>query len=123
MKSKIYWSFLISLALLMLISCKKEDNSFYEYSNPTFAIFQVDGQPETIYAYCASHDVKMDSIYVTSPLNIKSRLYYHGQAYGREVHFLIGDNFVYHTGPWTFTFYGMRAVNGLKFSVFIEQDF
>ena len=123
MKSRFNLSLLMTFVFLLLISCKKEDNSFYEYSTPSFVIYQKPGEPEAIYAYCSSHDVYMDSIYVTSPLNIKSRQYFQGAMFAREIYFLVGDTFVPHAGKWTFIFYGRKVVNGLGFSVFMEQDF
>ncbi|MBE9484025.1 MAG: hypothetical protein IMY74_04205 [Bacteroidetes bacterium] len=119
--------FIILLFLLSLIcllpSCKKSDNNFYEYSSPDFAVFQIAGEPESIYAYCTSHDVFMDSIYVTSPLNIKSRQYFHGQVYAMNQHFLMGNNFVPHAGTWQFIIYGRKTVNGMAFTVYTEREF
>ncbi len=109
------------LILALLFSCKKTDNTFYEYSNPTFDVFRKAGEPDAIYSYCASHDIYLDSIYITSPLNIKTWYYYHGQFFAMEQHFLIGDNFVYQPGTWKFIIYGRRAINGLAFNVYVEK--
>jgi hypothetical protein len=111
------------LILALLASCRKTDNTFYENSSPTFDVFRKHAEPDAIYAYCASHDIYLDSIYITSPLNIKTRHYYQGQSFAMKQHFLVGDNFVYQPGTWKFIFYGRKVVNGLGFSVFIEQDF
>jgi len=114
---------LLISAICLSTSCKKTNNDFYEYSSPTFTVFQKAGEPESIYAYCSSHDVFMDSIYVTSPIDISYRMYYHGKQIAMEIHFLIGDGFIHHAGTWKFIFYGRRVVNGLGFSVFIEHEF
>ena len=111
------------LLLLILWSCKEEDPTYYEYSKPSFVVYQKSGEPQSVYSYCSSHDVYMDSVRVTNPINIKSMQYYHGQEVLQSVHFLVGDNFVYQAGNWSFIFYGRRAVNGLVFSVFIEKEF
>jgi len=114
---------LVLFVFLALLSCKKDDTSYYEYSSPTFAVYQNPDEPESIYAYCASHDVYMDSIYVTSPLNIKSRQYFHGQSFSKEIYFLVGDEFVPHAGEWSFIFYGRKVVNNMSFSVYTEHEF
>jgi len=114
---------LLISAICLFTSCKKTNNDFYEYSSPTFTVFQKAGEPESIYAYCSSHDVFMDSIYVTSPLNIKSHQYFHGQAYATKHHFLMGDTFVPHTGIWQFIIYGRKTVNGMAFTVYTEREF
>ncbi len=114
---------LIIIAALIFQSCKKDDTSFYEYSDPAFNAYPLSGQPEKINGVCTSHDVMMDSVFVTSPLNIKSKMYLHGQAFTQGQHFLIGDTFIPHDGTWQFIFYGRKTINGLSFSVFIEREF
>jgi hypothetical protein len=101
--------------LLLFTSCKKEQSNYLETGIPAFAVYQKEGEPESFYSYCASHDIYLDSVYVTSPINIKSKLYYQGVQYPREIHFLLGDNFIPHNGMWTFVFYGRRVVNNSKF--------
>lgn len=123
MKPEFHIVILLISSICLFTSCKKTNNDFYEYSNPTFAVYQIDVEPESIYAYCASHDVYMDSVYVTSPLNIKSRLYFHGQAVALGQQFLIGDTFIPHSGKWLFIFYGRKIVNSLAFKVYTEREF
>lgn len=123
MNYELRYSILVLLISLSLSSCKKDDTSFYEYSNPTFAVFKNNTEPESIFAYCASHDISLDSVYVYSPIDIQYKRYFHGQPYAQEVHFLIGDSFVTQAGSWSFIFYGRKVVNNLGFSVFIERDF
>lgn len=122
MKNSITKALILLVSILLLTTCKKDDNSFYEYSSPTFAVYQKPDMPEAIYAYCASHDVYMDSIYVTSPLNIKSRQYFQGAVQYREIYFLVGDNFVSHAGDWQFIFYGRKTINDMAFTVFLETE-
>ena len=107
---------------LIFIACKKEEPNYYEFSNPSFFVYQKAGEPQSIYSYSTSHDIYIDSILVTNPLNIKSMQYYHGKEVLQEVHFLIGDNFVYSPGKWTFLFYGRRVVNDLSFKVYLEKE-
>lgn len=116
------YSGLLLFVVLALLSCKKDDTSFYEYSNPTFAVFKNSTDPESIFAYCASHDIYLDSVFVYSPIDIQYKLYYHGQQYLQEVHFLIGDSFVTHAGTWSFVFYGRKVLNGLSFKSFAERE-
>lgn len=113
---------LLLFVVLALLSCKKDDTSFYEYSNPTFAVFKNGTEPESIFAYCASHDIYLDSVYVYSPIDIQYRRYFHGQVYAQETHFLIGDSFVTHAGNWSFVFYGRKVLNGLAFKSFNEVE-
>jgi hypothetical protein len=120
--SPILSALLLSVSL-NLSSCKKEESNYLETGTPAFAVYQKDGEPEAFYAYCASHDIYLDSVYVTSPINIKSKLYYQGILYSREIHFLVGDNFIPHDGTWTFVFYGRRVVNGSKFQSYFENKF
>ena len=114
---------MVILLARLFFSCKKSDTNFYENSDPSFHAYQVAGAPNEIYAYCISHDIYLDSIYVTSPLNIKSRYYYQGEYRAQEQRFLIGNTFVFHTGTWQFTFYGRRAVNKSFFDVFYQREF
>ncbi|MCK5339347.1 MAG: hypothetical protein KAJ50_11060 [Bacteroidales bacterium] len=123
MKKQFHIVLLLIFAICLFTSCKKDNTDFYEYSSPTFAVFLKAGEPESIYAYCASHDVFMDSIYVTSPLNIKSRQYFHGQVYAMKQHFLMGNTFVPHAGTWQFIIYGRKTVNGMSFTVYTEREF
>jgi hypothetical protein len=113
----------VALTFLLLTSCKKENNDFYAYSTPGFAVYQKAGEEGAFYGYCASHDVYLDSVYVIDPLNIRSQMYFQGERFSREVHFLIGDTFVEHPGLWKFTFYGRKTINGLAFSVYLEKEF
>jgi hypothetical protein len=108
---------------ILLSACNKEESNYYETGIPAFAVYQKDGEQEAFYGYCASHDIFLDSVYVTSPINIKSKLYFQGTTYAREVHFLIGNNFVFQPGNWTFVFYGKRQVNGFNFVSYYENDF
>jgi len=123
MKCNIRYLTFVLLLLITIISCKKEEANYYEYGIPAFAVYQKSGEPESFYAYCASHDVYMDSVYVTSPINVKSRMYLHGQQHSKEIHFLIGDTFVPSEGKWTFVFYGRKVVNNLNFQSFYENSF
>lgn len=116
------FSFLIT-GILLLPSCKKEESNLLETGIPAFAVYQKEGEPEAFYAYCASHDIYLDSVYATSPINIRSKLYYQGEQFLREHHFLVGDTFIPHSGTWTFVFYGRRVVNGSNFYSFYENDF
>ncbi|NQT77832.1 MAG: hypothetical protein HQ565_08970 [Bacteroidetes bacterium] len=123
MKHQLHILLIVAASILMLPSCKKTDNKFYEYSSPTFKVIQKEGAAEEFYSYCASHEVYMDSIYVTSPLNIRSRHYFHGQTFQINEQFLIADTFIPHAGKWQFVFYGRKLVNGMGFKVFIEKEF
>ena len=122
MNFEIRYSIIVLLIAISLSSCKKEDNSFYEYSNPTFAVFKNSTEPESIFAYCASHDIYLDSVYVYSPIDIQYKRYFHGQQYAQEVHFLIGDSFVTHAGTWSFVFYGRKVINGIAFKSHTERE-
>ena len=114
-------SFIFMLSSI-LFSCKKEEPNYLEYSKPTFVVYQKDAEQESVYSYCSSHDIYLDSILVTNPLNIKSMQYYQGKKIMQEAHFIIGDNFVYSPGKWTFIFYGRRVVNDLGFKVYLEKE-
>jgi hypothetical protein len=122
MNCELRYSIIVLLIAISLSSCKKEDNSFYEYSNPTFAVFKNSTEPESIFAYCASHDIYLDSVYVYSPIDIQYKRYFHGQQYAQEVHFLIGDSFVTTAGTWSFVFYGRKVINGIAFKSFAERE-
>ncbi len=122
MNCELRYSIFVLLIFISLSSCKKEDNSFYEYSNPTFAVFKNSTEPESIFAYCASHDIYLDSVYVYSPIDIQYKRYFQVQQYAQEVHFLIGDSFVTHAGSWSFVFYGSKVINGLAFKSHAERE-
>jgi hypothetical protein len=112
---------IVGIGSLMLLSCKKNNNDYYLISNPTFSIIETPDVPQNLYAVCTSHDVIMDSIYVVSSLNIKSRFYYHNQLAVIDEAFLIGNTFTPSAGIWQFLFYGKKAVNGQEFIVFEER--
>lgn len=121
-----WYGVLILAAIAVLIalgSCKKDDSNYYETGIPAFAVYQKDGEPEAFYGYCASHDIYLDSVFVTSPINIRSKLYYQGVLHMREVHFLIGNSFIPGEGIWAFTFYGRRTVNNTPFQSFYQNIF
>lgn len=111
-----------TLLIVLSVSCKKNTNDYYEYGTPSFTVTQVAGEPETWYGKCTSHDIIMDSVHVTSPLNIRSRHYFQGQSYSMDQSFLIGDTFIVHNGKWAFIFYGRKSINKLSFIVYIEKE-
>ena len=122
MKHRNYIPILLSICIFLLTSCKKNDNDFYEFSTPSFSVWQVSGAPESFYAKCTSHEVYMDSIHVTSPLGIRSQYYYQGHYYDIDATFLVGDTFIQHTGKWQFIIYGRKSINKLSFKVFVEKE-
>jgi hypothetical protein len=48
--------------------------------------------------------------------------HYHGLEVEMEADFLVGNNFIYSPGKWTFIFYGRRVLNTLGFTVFLEKE-
>lgn len=122
MKRVIHILSLLSIIVILSSSCKKNTDDFYVYSTPSFAVNQPVDMPDTWYGVCTSHDVMMDSILVTSPLNIRSQHYFQGQEYAFDLTFLIGDTFVPHTGKWSFIFYGRKSINNLSFKVYVEKE-
>jgi hypothetical protein len=122
MKLRNYILPLICTCIVLLSSCKKNNNDFYEYSTPSFSVWQVEASPESFYAKCTSHEVYMDSIIVTSPLGIRSQYYYQGHYYDIDATFLVGDTFIPHDGKWQFIIYGRKSINKLSFRVFAEKE-
>jgi len=123
MKKKNTFGLILLLSMIILSSCKKDDTSFYEYSSPSFITYKLATEPESIFAYCLSHDIYLDSVRVTSPIDLKYHVYYQGKYCAQEVHFLLGDNFIQQAGTWSFIYYGRKTINNIPFSVYSQTDF
>jgi hypothetical protein len=115
----------IALILIISLSCKREDDApnYAEYSTPSFVVYQEQGNLEHLFARCITEDIRLDTVIVTDPLNIKYNRYFQGKIYQKDQEIDLGDTFIPTQGKWSFIFRGSKTISGVRFSAYVEHDF
>ncbi len=117
--------FTVVCCIIMAAGCKKKDDSsdFIENSPPAFDVFHESGNIGHIFAKCISEDIKLDTVLITDPINIKYIRYFNGQNFNINAIIDLGDTFVPTPGDWSFIFRGKKISNNKVFSSYVQKTF